>query len=170
MRLWSLHPRYLDTKGLVALWREALLARAVLSNRTRGYRHHPQLARFRSHATPLSAINAFLAEVLREAEARGYAFDSRKVGPVRRARVLTVSSGQLEHEWRHLLAKLARRSPALYRQWRSVGRPECHPLFRQRPGPVASWERSSHLSALIPHPSRPAVSPAGRSRRLRASR
>ncbi|HEU5178767.1 MAG TPA: pyrimidine dimer DNA glycosylase/endonuclease V, partial [Burkholderiales bacterium] len=30
MRLWSLHPKYLDARGLVALWREALLAQAVL--------------------------------------------------------------------------------------------------------------------------------------------
>jgi hypothetical protein len=142
MRLWSLHPRYLDARGLVALWREALLAKAVLGNKTLGYRHHPQLARFRSHATPLTAINAFLAEVLREAEARGYAFDRRKVGPVRRAAALPVTRGQVECEWRHLLAKLAARSPAAYRRWKSVKRPECHPLFRARPGPVEPWERS----------------------------
>lgn len=30
MRLWSLHPSYLDAVGLVALWREGLLARKVL--------------------------------------------------------------------------------------------------------------------------------------------
>ena len=30
MRLWSLSPRYLDVKGLVAVWREGLLADAVL--------------------------------------------------------------------------------------------------------------------------------------------
>src|SRR5690606_10288867 len=83
MRLWSIHPKYLDAKGLVALWREALLARAVLRGRTRGYRHHPQLDRFRSHASPRSAINAYLAAVHAEASARGYAFDRAKVGPVR---------------------------------------------------------------------------------------
>ena len=36
MRLWSLHPRYLDAKGLVALWREGLLAQAVLKGQTKG--------------------------------------------------------------------------------------------------------------------------------------
>jgi hypothetical protein len=30
MRLWSLHPRYLDAKGLQAVWREGLLAKKVL--------------------------------------------------------------------------------------------------------------------------------------------
>ena len=142
MRLWSLHPRYLDARGLVALWREALLARAVLRNATRGYRHHPQLERFRSHPAPLSAINAFLAEVLREAEARGYAFDRRKVGPARGAAALPVTRGQIDCEWQHLLAKLSARSPALYRRWRSMRRPKCHPLFRPRPGAVEAWERA----------------------------
>jgi len=76
MRLWSLHPKYLDARGLVALWR------------------------------------------------------------------LPVSSGQLAHEWRHLMAKLARRSPALHRRWRATASPQCHPLFRPRPGPVEPWERA----------------------------
>ncbi|WP_368086417.1 pyrimidine dimer DNA glycosylase/endonuclease V [Nitrosomonas sp. Nm34] len=26
MRLWSIHPKYLDAKGLLALWREGLQA------------------------------------------------------------------------------------------------------------------------------------------------
>ena len=43
MRLWSIHPRYLDSMGLVALWREALLAQAVLRGETKGYKFHPQL-------------------------------------------------------------------------------------------------------------------------------
>ncbi|HNX99076.1 MAG TPA: pyrimidine dimer DNA glycosylase/endonuclease V, partial [Candidatus Aminicenantes bacterium] len=72
MRLWSIHPRYLDGRGLVALWREALLARKVLTGRTRGYRHHPQLARFRATADPLGTIDRYLAGVLAEADRRGY--------------------------------------------------------------------------------------------------
>jgi hypothetical protein len=43
MRLWSVHPKYLDARGLVALWREGLLAQAVLRGRTSGYVRHPQL-------------------------------------------------------------------------------------------------------------------------------
>ena len=39
MRLWSLRPKYLDSQGLVALWREGLLAQAVLRGKTRGYRN-----------------------------------------------------------------------------------------------------------------------------------
>jgi len=30
MRLWTIHPKYLDRQGLLALWREALLAQKVL--------------------------------------------------------------------------------------------------------------------------------------------
>jgi hypothetical protein len=35
LRLWSIHPKYLDATGLVALWREALLAQKVLKGKTK---------------------------------------------------------------------------------------------------------------------------------------
>lgn len=143
MRLWTLHPRYLDAKGLVALWREALLAKAVLRGETRGYRHHPQLERFRSHASPRLAINAYLAAVHAEATARGYAFDAGKIGTQRAVPPLVATRGQRQHEWQHLLQKLAVRDPQRHAQLRLLERPLCHPLFRLRPGPVAAWERSA---------------------------
>ena len=143
MRLWSLHPKYLDPQGLVALWREALLARAVLRGETLGYRHHPQLERFRAHGSPDLAIDAYLAAVHGEATARGYRFDGSKFGPAGAVAVIDVADGQLALEWRHLQDKLARRSPAWLARFEGVGTPACHPLFRQRRGPVASWERAA---------------------------
>src|SRR3984885_10557960 len=98
MRLWTIHPQYLDSKGLVALWREALLARAVLRGRTRGYRHHPQLQRFRAHALPRSAISAYLAAIYSEATARGYTFDRRKIGPQRSVDPIPITTGQISYE------------------------------------------------------------------------
>ena len=141
MRLWSLHPRYLDPQGLVALWREALLARAVLGGRTRGYRQHPQLERFRAQGAPLASIDAYLAAVHAEASARGYAFDRSKFAPQSAAvPAIAVSRGQLDCEWQHLLRKLAARSPDLHRQWRAAT-PQPHPLFTLEDGARASWER-----------------------------
>jgi hypothetical protein len=142
MRLWTLHPKYLDPQGLVALWREALLARAVLCGDTKGYRHHPQLHRFQAHAAPRTAINAYLAAVLEEATARGYSFNRTKVGPVRGSVRVVGTTGQLRYEWRHLMGKLKVRSPAHHRKWRGMDAPEAHPLFRIRPGEVESWERT----------------------------
>ena len=139
MRLWTLHPRYLDAQGLVALWREGLLARAVLRGRTRGYRHHPQLERFR--ARPRAALNAYLRVVLHEARSRGYTFDATKIGPGRSHLTLTATRGQLAYEWRHLMSKLRSRSPELYERWRHLARPKPHPLFRLVPGSIESWER-----------------------------
>src|SRR4029450_13623952 len=101
MRLWSLHPRYLDARGLVALLREALLARAVLRGKTRGYRHHPQLARFRAHVSPRLAVSGYPAGIEAERAGRGYHFDRRKVGVVRRVRLMPVTRGQLDYEWQH---------------------------------------------------------------------
>lgn len=141
MRLWTLHPKYLDAKGLVALWREGLLARSVLKGATKGYRRHPQLERFRAHASPLTAINTYLLEVVIEAEKRGYSFDRRKIGPPRGAVVLNATHGQVAYEWKHLLRKLRARSPGLYVRRRRDAHPEPHPLFKMVRGGVESWER-----------------------------
>jgi len=143
MRLWSLHPKYLDPQGLVALWREALLARAVLRGETKGYRHHPQLARFASHPSPRSAINAYLRVVYEEAVERGYDFDRGKIGPSRSVARIVVPRGQVLYEWQHLLGKLSTRSPTIHARWREIEKPANHPLFRVRPGPVAEWERTT---------------------------
>lgn len=143
MRLWSLHPKYLDPQGLVALWREALLARAVLRGETRGYTRHPQLERFKAHAHPRLAINSYLSAVHDEATRRGYAFDRSRIGPVRAVRPIALTSGQIALEWEHLQRKLAARSPSLLVRWSGISVPHCHPLFRLRAGPVASWERAS---------------------------
>ena len=113
MRLWSVHPKYLDARGLVAQWREGLLAQAVLRGRTNGYRHHPQLQRFRAQPSPLGAIADYLRGVHAEAVNRGYAFAARKISPARASGVIAVTRGQLMHEWSHLMAKLAIRDPEL---------------------------------------------------------
>jgi hypothetical protein len=141
MRLWTVHPSYLDAKGLVAAWREALLAKKVLAGRTRGYRHHPQLIRFQAHPQPRAAIALFLQGLEREARRRGYRFDARKVGRVRRIARIAETRGQLDYEWRHLRAKLKVRAPQLHREFRGIARPEPHPLFRLVPGAVRDWEK-----------------------------
>ena len=141
MRLWTIHPKYLDPAGLVALWREGLLARAVLRGRTKGYRHHPQLCRFRAAASPIGAINAYLAAVLAEAEARGYSFDRSNIRGPRGKDRLPAASGQLAYEWARLMKKLRARNTAAWRLARAVKKPEPHPLFAVGPGPVADWEK-----------------------------
>jgi hypothetical protein len=141
MRIWSFHPRYLDAKGLVAVWREALLAQAVLRGRTRGYTNHPQLTRFRDAASPLGSIAEYLRTVYDEATTRGYEFSRERVSRARSAERLSVTTGQLDFEWRHFLRKARSRAPYVYRQIRAVTRPDAHPLFRVVTGRVASWEK-----------------------------
>ena len=142
MRLWSLHPRYLDPQGLVAVWREGLLARAVLRGATRGYTRHPQLERFRGHPAPSLAIDAYLAAIHAEALARGYSFDRSKIDPVAGVAPIAVTQGQLSCEREHLLHKLALRNPHLAGPLQAAPEPLCHPLFRPCPGPVEPWERA----------------------------
>jgi hypothetical protein len=145
MRLWSLHPRYLDTKGLVALWREGLLAQAVLQGRTRGYTQHPQLVRFREANNPKEAIADYLQVVHEEATRRGYQFDWRKIGRYGknsgRTQTISVTKGQIQYEWNHLQAKLVKRAPHLIESMTTVRRIESHPVFRVVPGVKAEWEK-----------------------------
>jgi hypothetical protein len=144
MRLWSVHPRYFDRQALTACWREALLAQAVLAGATRGYRGHPQLERFRTQASPGASIGAYLAGIADEADSRDYNFDRAKIlAAPDAAGLIPVTTGQLAYEWQHLLAKLARRSPAVAARWTGLAAPEPHPLFTVVDGGIASWERPS---------------------------
>ena len=143
MRLWTVHPKHLDTKGLVALWREGLLAKAVLEGKTRGYRDHPQLVRFRGHPRPVEFLVEYLRRVLEESQSRGYRFEATKI-PAGALGVepLEVTEGQLAYEWQHLLGKLRKRDGERYESLSRFRHPEAHPLFLVKPGPVAAWERT----------------------------
>ncbi len=143
MRLWSLHPKYLDPAGLVAVWREALLAQAVLRGRTAGYRHHPQLVRFREYGSPVKAVNGYLAGIWREASSRGYRFDRSRFRDPHLASAIPIATGQLRHEAGWLKSKLAARCPDMLFRLPATGHPEPHPLFRVVDGPVAVWERGA---------------------------
>ncbi len=140
LRLWTLHPVHLDAKGLVALWREGLLAQAVLLGKTRGYRHHPQLTRFRAMRRPVAAVATYLHAVQKEATRRGYRFDASRLAKPRTRVKIPATHGQLLYEWQHLKAKLQRRSPGDYDKVRDLKAPDPHPLFVMAPGPVEDWE------------------------------
>jgi hypothetical protein len=149
MRIWSLHPKYLDARGLVALWREGLLAQAVLRGVTKGYVHHPQLLRFRSTASPIGFIAAYLKDVHKEATSRGYRFDASKISCAQASGRLTVTRGQLEFEWHHLLKKLELRDPSRRENFVSLNLPDPHPIFRLIRGEVAEWEKGILLPKKI---------------------
>lgn len=151
LRLWTLHPKYLDVEGLVALWREALLAQAVLLGKTRGYTHHPQLLRFRQTTSPAGAIAAYLRSVHAESFQRGYRFDKSRIGSTRFTGLILATRGQLEYEWEHLKGKLATRAPGLLDGIHAVAQPDPHPLFRIEQGGIEPWE---------------AITPDGRSGRV----
>jgi hypothetical protein len=146
MRLWSLHPQYLDPKGLVALWREGLLAQAVLVGKTIGYRNHPQLVRFLQSSSPRKYIAAYLRMIYDEAVRRGYHFDEKKIGRGSKVKPLLVTRGQIEYEWLHLTNKLKTRAPSWLGRIETVKQPESHPLFRIVAGDLSEWELATARS------------------------
>jgi len=140
MRIWSLHPKYLDTKGLVALWRETLLAKHVLEGKTKGYKNHPQLTRFKTSPNPLDAINYYLSEVYSEALKRGYNFDSNKIVWTFSKIKIPVTKGQVRYEMDHLFKKLQTRDPAQYLLLQASKEFETHALFEVIEGDIEEWE------------------------------
>jgi hypothetical protein len=141
MRLWSVNPKYFDRQALTACWREGLLAQAVIDEPGRGYSRHPQLRRFQQADDPRAAIGDYLSAIVDEADARGYRFAREKIRVTGHAGRLSVNSEQLAYEWGHLLAKLAQRSPDVWKRWNEVRIPDPHPSFTVVTGPIAEWEK-----------------------------
>jgi hypothetical protein len=140
MRIWSLHPKYLDTKGLVALWRETLLAKHVLEGKTRGYKYHPQLTRFKKAKYPIDLINQYLSEVYYEAVNRNFDFDKQKISWTFRKSKLPVTKGQVNYEVEHLLIKLEKRDYNKYKELKSKSVFDNHPIFELVDGEIEEWE------------------------------
>ena len=148
MRLWTIHPGYLDTKGLLAAWREGLLAQKVLAGGTRGYKNHPQLDRFKASERPLDLMAVYLADIQAEAARRGYSFDASKIGvevaPGSGAGMsarIAVPSGQIEYEFELLKAKLESRDRARLAELSGIAEIDLNAAFRRVEGGVATWER-----------------------------
>ena len=142
MRLWTLHPKMLDQKGLVGLWREGLLAQNVLLGKTKGYKNHPQLIRFRQHPYPVNAICYYLIQIYKEATTRGYAFDFKKIRistPVLFEQI-QVNSGQINYEREHLLKKLKIRNFEVFQRVMKIPN-ETNSTFCVVSNPsIESWE------------------------------
>lgn len=144
MRLWSIHPKYLDTKGLVAVWREGLLALNVLKGNTVGYRNHPQLDRFKASQYPIDSMNYYLAVVYDEAGLRGYNFDGSKVGSINNLIPIPVTTGQLVYEWNFLQQKvIARTGKWNWATTFTFHKP--HPLFKVIDGDIEPWEKVKEI-------------------------
>ena len=156
MRIWSLHPKYLDTKGLLALWRETLLAKHVLEGKTEGYKNHPQLTRFKNHKNPLLAINFYLEEIWNEAENRNYNFDESKFQKINKKQLeklekIIVNDKQVEYEFNHLLNKLRNRDEERLKIIRSdiknaenlnkKYKIKIHTIFKIKKGEIEEWEK-----------------------------
>ena len=143
MRLWTIHPSYLDGKGLVAAWREGLLAQKVLAGQTGGYRHHPQLDRFRTQERALDLIARYLVHLEAEASIRGYHFDASRIlsdgaGVTER---IGVHNGQIVYEMELLRWKLKLRDLAKFQELIAVREIKLNPVFAATPGGMESWER-----------------------------
>jgi hypothetical protein len=145
MRLWSIHPKYLDAKGLVAVWREALLAQKVLEGKTKGYTNHPQLIRFKKTENPTLYIGTYLHHIYLEGLRRNYKFDRTKIREFdTKIPKIPVTRGQIDYEFKHLLKKLSKRDKTLYMKLKKTKNVRTHPIFYIIEGPVEGWEKTNY--------------------------
>ena len=149
MRIWSIHPRYLDSKGLVALWRETLLAKNVLERKTKGYKNHPQLDRFKMSKDPVNSINQYLQEVFQEARLRKFNFNRGKIDWNLQGPAIKVTQGQINFEVQHLMNKLKVRDKVKYEEIKSLQTIECHPLFKIIAGDIEKWEKPAKIKKVV---------------------
>lgn len=141
MRLWSIHPKYLDVKGLVALWRESLLAQKVLKGETKGYKNHPQLYRFKQQENPLETMNFYLHEIYKESQKRGFNFNPDKLGSLSEKQFINLTEGQVKFEFNHLLKKLSHRDIKQYELLKGTTKIDLNPLFKMIVGNIEFWEK-----------------------------
>ncbi|HJO93743.1 MAG TPA: pyrimidine dimer DNA glycosylase/endonuclease V [Victivallales bacterium] len=141
MRLWSIHPKYLDTRGLVALWRESLLAKKVLEGKTKGYKNHPQLYRFKQQTNPVETMNFYLSEIYKESQRRGFNFNPDKINKIPQKQFIKVTIGQVEYEFNHLLKKLSHRDIKKYDLLKEIKNIDLNPVFNIISGNIELWEK-----------------------------
>lgn len=153
MRLWSISPEYLDTKGLLALWRETLLAKKVLEGKTKGYKNHPQLIRFKKTCNPHLYLNLYLYQIYFEAVKRGFNFDKNKIDfdkisnlNISNINKIKVSYGQVKYEYEFLMSKLKKRDFKKYTENKNtnignIDKIEVNPIFEIVEGDIEKWEK-----------------------------
>ncbi len=118
----------------------AILAKNVLDEKTKGYKNHPQLIRFKKSDNPLEGINQYLAAVYQESQTRGYHFNKAQFNIYCEPVTLTVTRRQIEYEMQHLLKKLKTRDAERYHRLLKKTNIEPHPLFEIIEGEIEEWE------------------------------
>lgn len=146
MRLWSISTTYLDRQGLLALWREALLAKTVLEEETKGYKNHPQLIRFKNLKNPIAGINAYLETIYQEGLKRNYKFSEEKFVKQNFTEKIIVSSGQIDFEFNHLLNKLRIRDPKRFNLIKNTRDILVNPMFLVKDGDIDIWEKGTKIN------------------------
>lgn len=133
MSLWSVHPRYLDNKGLISAWNRGLQLQKQLSTEPARNTGNSQLIMFSRQEKPLHAIGSYLSFIASEGCRRGYKFTHEKIlYPNFDEELLPIDSEQLRSENQMLQNRLKTRDKNRYQQLSSQSWPETHPLFNRK--------------------------------------
>lgn len=134
MRIWTLHPRYLDDATLREAWRDGLAARRRLVAGSKGRPTDPLIHAIAACKHPVRVIDAYLSHLHQEAQRRGKAFDRSRIDGARAGAGFAVDSERVRDDWDQLMARMAEREPARHERQAELRRPHCHPAFKRIPG------------------------------------
>ena len=150
MRIWTLHPRFLDRQGLLGQWREALQAKNALldPHHSSNVCHERQLRRFKAaKIQALSCMGVYLHAVADEMILRGYKPNVSLIPYyVGTPSLIPVTQGQVNFEIAHLMAKLTERDPSRLlplSKIRVLMSNQLNPIFKEVGGDIESWEKIS---------------------------
>lgn len=130
MRLWSIHPKYLDKHALIALWREGLLAQKALSGKGLVDEANVQLVRFKKSANPVRAIGSYLSFVASEGAKQGCKLNHERIlQPNFEAKFMTTDVAQMELEVEQLKARMKTRNKDKFKLLTDVHKFEANPVF-----------------------------------------
>ena len=144
MRIWSLHPQYLDQKGLGGQWEEGIIAQNTLFFQEGKYLNYPVLHRVKAHQEPVAWIGMYLNEILKEANVnRGYNYNDQLIKQLKPTLPMPVTRGQLYYEWTLLQGRLQKRDPVKMslNDGVDINNIKANPMFYVIDGDIEDWER-----------------------------
>lgn len=148
MRVWTIHPKYLNRKELSACWHDGLRALKVLSEPEKYQRFYEGLSVFRVQSEPVYALAKYLQAIGKEGVKRGLQMDLSLLPEVPKdfRLKIPVSEERIASERKLLTKRLAGLGRWHLRKFQSMLPGRTNPLFFvQNDNHPSPWEIISRV-------------------------
>lgn len=164
MRLWTIHPKYLDGKRLTSQWKEGIQMMHIWKEigenpepaKRLGYVSHPQVRRLSNLLVADSGLislllHQHLTAVHEESVQRSYSFNKKLIDDLapdcKNAPKVYVTMGQVAYEFALMATKNNEWSQKVAIDPYML----CNPIFQVVSGSIESWEKTKdEVLAILP--------------------